>query len=233
MRLLLTIAALLQLSAAIAQHVQYPPKPTPVVPQTAQPVVTAPIRCKEVVDGDTLVLTDGRKIRLIGVDTPETVDPRKPVQVFGKEASDFTKRIATGKDLRLEYDQEQTDKYGRTLAYVYLPDGRMLNGEIIKNGYGFAYTKYPFKYMDLFRNCERHARIAQVGLWSPTVQAQIPDAAAVETLETATPNGTVYITAKGKKFHLQTCNTLGKNLQAVTKAQATSQGLTPCSLCNP
>ena len=120
----------------------------------------------KVVDGDTLKLSDGRTVRLIGVDTPETVHPTKPVQYFGKEASAFTKRLAEGKTVTLEYDQQKIDKYGRTLAYVYLPDGRMVNAEIIKQGYGFAYVKYPFQRMEEFRTYEREAREAGKGLWA-------------------------------------------------------------------
>ena len=119
-----------------------------------------------VIDGDTLELSTGEKVRLIGVDTPETVHPTKPVQHFGKEASAFTKRLVEGKTVRLEYDQQHTDKYDRTLAYVYLMDGRMVNAEIIKQGYGFAYVKYPFQRMDEFRGYEREAREARRGLWA-------------------------------------------------------------------
>lgn len=120
----------------------------------------------KVVDGDTLKLSDGHTVRLIGVDTPETVHPTKPVQYFGKEASAFTKRMAQDQTVTLEYDQQRIDKYGRTLAYVYLDDGRMLNAEIIKQGYGFAYTRFPFKYMEEFREYERQARETGVGLWA-------------------------------------------------------------------
>jgi len=76
-------------------------------------------------------------VRLIGVDTPETVDPRQPVEYFGKEASDFTKQLASGKGVRLEFDQDRTDRYGRTLAYVYLqPENLLLNAEIIRQATG-------------------------------------------------------------------------------------------------
>jgi micrococcal nuclease len=122
---------------------------------------------KRVVDGDTLLLLNGERVRLIGVDTPETVDPRRPVQYFGKEASAFTRKLAEGQLVRLEYDWDTIDKYGRTLAYVYLADGRMLNSEIIKQGYGHAYTRFPFKYMEQFRRYERTARDQGLGLWKP------------------------------------------------------------------
>jgi micrococcal nuclease len=123
------------------------------------------------VDGDTIVLNDVQKVRLIGVDTPETKHPNKPVEYFGKEATEFTKRLCEGKKVRLEYDWQKTDKYGRTLAYVFvLENGKeiFLNAEIIKRGYGYAYLKYPFKdeYMRAFREYERQAREEGLGLWA-------------------------------------------------------------------
>ena len=124
-------------------------------------------RVVRVVDGDTLLLDRKERVRLIGVDTPETVDPRRPVQRFGKEASAFTKRMVEGKKVRLEYDQDRTDRFGRTLAYVYLEDGTFLNAEIVRQGYGHAYTRFPFKYLEEFRGYEREAREAQRGLWKP------------------------------------------------------------------
>lgn len=124
--------------------------------------------CTRVVDGDTIVVDmDGKeeKIRLIGVDTPETVHPSKPVEYFGKEASAFTKQMVEGKQVRLEFDWQKGDKYDRLLAYVFLEDGTFLNAEIIKQGYGFAYTKYPFKYLEEFREYQTSSRRNKRGLW--------------------------------------------------------------------
>ncbi len=73
--------------------------------------------------------------------------------------------MVEGKQVRLDYDWQRKDKYRRTLAYVYLQDGTFLNLEIIKQGYGFAYTKYPFKYLEQFRQAERDAREMKRGLW--------------------------------------------------------------------
>jgi micrococcal nuclease len=125
--------------------------------------------CTRVIDGDTIVIEiDGKqeKVRLIGVDTPETVHPQKPVEYFGKEASEFTRKMVESKRVRLEYDWQKRDKYRRLLAYVYLEDGTFLNAEIIKQGYGFAYTRFPFKYLEEFRQYEREARENNRGLWS-------------------------------------------------------------------
>lgn len=126
-----------------------------------------------VVDGDTIVVElNGRieRVRLVGVDTPETVHPQKPVERFGKEAAAFTKRLAEGKRVRLERDGQSAnrDRYGRLLRYAYLPDGKLLNAEIVSQGYGFAYVKYPFDRMEEFRRLEREAREAGRGLWAAT-----------------------------------------------------------------
>ncbi len=92
-------------------------------------------RVKRVVDGDTLLLTNGEYVRLIGVDTPETKHPQKPVEYIGKEAYLFTQRMVEGKEVRIEYDQTRRDRYGSLLSYVYLMDGTFLNAEIMKQGY--------------------------------------------------------------------------------------------------
>lgn len=123
-------------------------------------------RVERIVDGDTLVLEKIGKVRLIGVDTPETVDRRKPVQYFGKEASLFLKNIALGKEVSIEYDQNKKDRYGRALGYLFLPDGTLINLKIIEEGYGFAYTKYPFKRIEEFRKAEARARTIEKGLWA-------------------------------------------------------------------
>ena len=136
--------------------------------------------CTRVVDGDTIVVEKIGKVRLIGVDTPETKHPRKPVEYFGKEASAFTKGMVEGKKVRLEYDWQRKDKYNRTLTYVYvmtndvrdMPEFKnrasielMVNAELIKQGYGHAYTKFPFKYLEQFRKYEKEARENKRGLW--------------------------------------------------------------------
>jgi micrococcal nuclease len=126
-----------------------------------------------IVDGDTVDATlNGRtvRIRLLGIDTPESVHPSRPVECFGREASRFLKELLDGQTVLLESDASQgdRDRYNRLLRFVWLPDGRLVNYEIIAQGYGFEYTfNLPYRYQDQFKAAQRAAREAQVGLWSP------------------------------------------------------------------
>jgi micrococcal nuclease len=147
---------------------------------TANIIKTAPPGSYRVVkfdDGDTIVVDMNgtqEKIRFIGVDTPETHDPRKAVQCFGQAAATYTKQLIGDNPVRLEADSlsSNRDRYNRLLRYVYLPDGRLVQAELIKNGYGFAYTGFPFTKSDKFVQYQREAREGNRGLWkdcSPTV----------------------------------------------------------------
>ncbi len=126
------------------------------------------------IDGDTIRvriadtpagLQEIETVRLLGVDTPETVHPNKPVERFGKEASDFTRRSLAGKPIYLAFDWDLRDAYKRLLAYVYLADGTCFNALLISSGYGFAYVKYPFQFMEEFKALERKSREQKAGLW--------------------------------------------------------------------
>ncbi|MCZ7531540.1 MAG: thermonuclease family protein [Acidimicrobiia bacterium] len=126
-------------------------------------------RIERVVDGDTVVLTDDTRVRLIGVDTPETVHPSKPVECFGREASAFMgDLLPTGTDVRLVYDVERTDRYDRTLAYVYrLDDGLFVNAELLAQGYAQIATYPPnVAHVDEYRELQAQARDEQRGLWN-------------------------------------------------------------------
>lgn len=123
-----------------------------------------------IVDGDTVVLSTGERVRLLGVDCPESVHPQKPVQHFGKEASTFTKKHLLGKRVKLTYDQANAarghkDRYGRLLAYIHTEDGWDHCAELIKQGYGFAYVKFPIERLEEFRRYEKEAREEERGLW--------------------------------------------------------------------
>lgn len=121
-------------------------------------------------DGDTITVDmNGQKetIRMIGVDTPETHDPDTPVQCYGPAASAYTKNLIGQQKVRLEADptNQNRDRYGRLLRYVYLPDDRLVQEELIKNGYGFAYTSFPFTKKDHFIKLQEEAKANSKGLW--------------------------------------------------------------------
>ncbi len=125
----------------------------------------------EIVDGDTIkanIRGNIESIRLLAIDTPETLDPRKPVQCFGKEATNKMKTLVNGKYVKLVDDRSQgnRDKYLRLLRYAYLEDGRFINREMVAQGYAFSYKQYPTKFLDEFNNLEKQAREKNLGLWS-------------------------------------------------------------------
>lgn len=130
-----------------------------------------------VTDGDTIrVRVDGRstRIRLIGIDTPEVRDPRKPVQCFGREASRRAHELMDGTQVWLEFDPSQgrRDRYGRTLAYVWLNEKILVNQQLVSEGFAHEYTyDDAYKYRDTFRHAEQAAQTAERGLWNPTTCA--------------------------------------------------------------
>ncbi len=135
----------------------------------------------KIVDGDTLevqkenknesgiVSIEKYKVRLLGINTPESVDPRREVECFGKEASEYAKKNFLGETVKLETDDTQSkyDKYNRLLAYVFLEDGQMLNRKLIANGYAYEYTyDKAYKYQKDFKDIQRFSKSENRGLWS-------------------------------------------------------------------
>jgi micrococcal nuclease len=192
------------------------------VQRATEPATATVVR---IIDGDTVaVACDGRTltVRLIGVDTPETVHPRKPVERFGREASAFVKTLVHGKSVRIEYEPgpSRLDKYGRTLAYLYVePGGVFVNREIIARGYGHAYTRYPFTFMDDFRAAERDARERQVGLWALDPTPAEPE-----------PKQLVFITRTGKRYHRAGCRYITEEATSMPFDEAAAR-YQPCSVC--
>lgn len=131
---------------------------------------------QRVVDGDTLLLANRDRVRLLGVDTPETVAPDRPVEPFGKAAAEFTRLRVEGRRVRLGFDKERVDRFGRILAYVYLEDGSLLNEELIRAGLSEAQLQYPYSaaMKRRFRAAEAEAREAQRGLWSVQLDESRP-----------------------------------------------------------
>lgn len=164
------------LSAIITLFIGWYLSQNPAVVSRFTEVPSGSYRVVSISDGDTIQVDMNGKvetIRFVGVDTPETHDPRKVVQCFGKAASDYTRQLIGNNPVRLEADPLSTnrDRYNRLLRYVYLPDGRLVQAEIIKNGYGFAYTSFPFSKSEEFKRYQEEAMRDKRGLWgtcSPT-----------------------------------------------------------------
>lgn len=124
-------------------------------------------RVARVVDGDTLLLAGGRRVRLLGVDTPETKHPDRPAESFGAEATQFSTDFANGRDVRLVFDRERLDVYGRVLAWVFV-DGQCLNLALVEAGLSPAVLRSPLR-PDLRKalvDAEAQAKEVGVGLWS-------------------------------------------------------------------
>lgn len=166
----------------VALFVLYNTQYSQVAPQTqvsnvtkVQATSTDLYQVSRVIDGDTIEVTkDGvkEKVRLIGINTPETVDPRKKVECFGKEASAHATELLLGKQVKIVTDDTQTkyDKYGRLLAYVYTDDGLFVNKHMIADGYAYEYTHdVPYIFQKEFKEAQITAQAQQKGLWKAGV----------------------------------------------------------------
>lgn len=207
---------------SISKENNPPPQPTPIVssiPTSPSPLVegtptsasvSGTFKVTRVIDGDTIEIEGGEHVRYIGIDTPETVDPRKPVQCFGVEASKKNKELVEGKTVRLEKDITDRDKYNRLLRYVWV-DSLFVNLELVKQGFATSYSYPPdIKFQKEFSAAEKEAREAERGLWeacpvsvAPTVQIQKP------TQNECNIKGN--ISASGEKiYHLPGCGSYAK-----------------------
>lgn len=164
----------------LGQNPEMVPSPQPVIsvktaPSIATGSATAGVEGEralvtKVVDGDTIVVNNKDAIRFIGIDTPETVDPRRSVGCFGKEASNKVKELLTDKVVILQKDVSETDKYKRLLRYIFLPlpNGQTLfvNDYLVREGFGKVLTYPPdVKFNEQFRQAEREAKEGNRGLW--------------------------------------------------------------------
>jgi micrococcal nuclease len=158
---------------AIQQELQPSPHPS-VLPSPEVQVQESELEQAEVervVDGDTIRLADGRTLRYIGINTPETVAPNRPVECFGKEASAFNKELVQGKAIWLEKDISETDRYGRLLRYVYLEPSASLSAQVnyLLVGQGYAYaSSYPpdVKWQETLAKAQKESQQNQRGLWA-------------------------------------------------------------------
>ena len=142
-----------------------------------------------VIDGDTVVIeTDGvpLKVRVIGIDTPETMHPAKPIEAFGPEATAHARTLLEGNKVQIQYDPDPThdrwDRYGRLLTYVGLPDGRDFGLLMIRKGFARAYLKYPFSRIAKYVAAEQAAKNDRVGMWGDSDSGEL-ESQTIQTVE--------------------------------------------------
>ncbi|NLJ10764.1 MAG: thermonuclease family protein [Treponema sp.] len=134
-----------------------------------------PATVLEVIDGDTIKvsipnprpiqLKAQETIRFLGIDAPETSASPRPAGYYGEEAKAYVKKLLAGKSVRLAFDWDLRDKYGRLLAYIYLTDGTCVNLHLVEQGYAFAYVHFTFQFMDEFTRAQAAAKQKKRGLW--------------------------------------------------------------------
>jgi len=174
-------------------------------------------------DGDTVVLSDGTKVRYIGINAPEVAHDNRSAERFGPEARAFNRRLVYQKRVRLELDQEKQDQYGRLLAYVFLEDGRFVNGELVKGGYAHIVFRRPnTKHDDALLRLQRKAMKKRVGLWKDFMDK----------------GGPWVGNRHSRRFHRTTCPS-GKGMSAKNRIifekryDAFWAGYSPCKRCKP
>ena len=132
----------------------------------ALPGAAAAQRVRQVIDGDTITVSGVGVVRLLGVDAPEKTGGYRQSEPFGDAATAYMKRLVEGQIVKLEYDGARKDQYNRTLAYVFLPDGRLANVEIIKAGFAETYRRFEYTRKPVFFAAEREAKDAKRGMWA-------------------------------------------------------------------
>jgi len=223
--------------------------------EVKSPIQLIETQVTRVVDGDTIhAMVNGKDeaIRLIGVDTPETVKPNAPIEPYGPEASSFTKAQLTGKTIWIEMDVQERDKYGRMLAYVWTEQpteindteiqAKMFNAKLLLDGYGQLLTIAPdVKYVDYFTKYQTESRENNKGLWG------IPVTPVAPTVTKDNKNGSSIVTntdskymgnSNSHKLHFSDCRWAEKTSPANrvyfnTREEAINAGYVPCKVCNP
>lgn len=185
------------------------------------------ISVRFVPDGDTLVLTSGEKLRIRGIDCPETGHEGRPSQYYAKEARGYLWRLVRGQRLRVETREMGADRFGRILAPVYLPDGRSIAQVLVENGYAFCFPhgKHPGQEHDALLTAQQRAMNGLRGMWARVLR--IPAAAKAYVGNT-----------NSQRFHTGTCP-YGKQISPRNKIsfsslrQAFYAGFAPCRSCTP
>lgn len=172
-------------------------------------------------DGDTIILKDSRKIRYIGINAPEVEHKDKKAEPYGDKAKEYNKKLVYKKEVRLEFDNERNDQYGRTLAYVFLSDGTFANNEIINKGLAYCLPSQPnLKYENLFLKSQQNAMISKKGIWQNWKES----------------NGGYVANIRSKRFHYKQCGFANKiskrNVKYFSrKWDAFWEGYAPCRKC--
>jgi micrococcal nuclease len=178
----------------------------------------------QVVDGDTLILEGGTRVRLLGIDAPEMEKEGRPAEFLAHQAKAALAEMTQGKRLRLEYDQLRYDQYGRLLAYLFLPENTMVNAELVRQGLARVYFHAPnFRYRDALQAAQGEALEARRGLWQKRIDQDEP----------------YYLGNRNSlRVHRPGCP-LGKKTAPANQVRITSlkeaylQGYSPCRSCKP
>jgi micrococcal nuclease len=179
-------------------------------------------KVKWINDGDTIVLTDGRHVRYIGINAPEIAHDHHKAEAFGYAAKKINQSLFRSKMVRLEFDKEKYDRYGRLLAYIYLLDGTFINKEMIEKGYAYLLPRSPnVKYEKTLLQTQREAMSAKQGMWHNWNEQEVEE----------------YLGSKiSKRFHLKTCS-YGKRIEKRNRVffrkkwDAFWSGFAPCKRC--
>ena len=178
---------------------------------------------KWIVDGDTVVLVDGQKVRYIGINAPELAHENHDAEPYGVAAKRFNALLVNRKKVRLEFDKERFDRYQRLLAYLFLENTTFVNAEILSNGYAYLLKKRPnLKYDKILLQSQRSAMSAKKGIWQNWKEKK----------------NTVIGNKNSYRFHLPTCP-YGKRIKPKNRVvfrkkwDAYWEGYAPAKRCMP
>jgi endonuclease YncB( thermonuclease family) len=179
---------------------------------------------KYVFDGDTVLLKSGKKVRYLGIDAPEIDHEEGKHEFMALSAKDFNSNLVKGAKVRLEYDQEKKDRYGRLLAYLFLENGKMINALLLERGLAYVLLKTPnLKYKEQLLKCQRKAINEKIGIWSKNLKLKEKE----------------YIGNKRSfRFHRPDCpfgkKTSPRNrFRFKSRIDAFWEGYGPCKRCKP
>ncbi len=183
-------------------------------------------RVVRVIDGDTAELAGGARVRFLGIDAPELAKDGRPAEPGAQQAKDYVAALLQGKTVRLEYDRERYDRYGRLLAYLYLPDGTMVNLAVVRRGLARVYSQAPnLRHQETLNAAQQEAMAAGRGLWEqPLAQQQ---------------SEPYYLGNKNSlRLHRPHCPLAARmkpanRVRFTSLKDAYSQGYSPCRSCKP